>query len=220
MAAPAMLPDPETIRRTAEEVVRRPHFLLSPESDSDLLLISLYRRMVRFVISFFHWLFSFLEGLPEWLQWVVVVGLILVLFVLLGHMVYSIASLFWGGKRTNNATAKLAKIALDPETLERQSAEAAARGDCSTAVRLLFRACLLRLEKAESKKLRGGTTNREVLRRHRNTPVFEPIKLFVDIIETKWYGPGVCTEADYQACRMAHAELLLAAKGAADVHAT
>lgn len=218
MAAPAMLPDADTIRRTADEVIRRPEFLLDHELDSDGMLVSFYLRVLRAVLGAIQWLFSFLDGLPPVLWWLVVIGLTVVLIVLLTHMGYAVASLFRGGKRGGISITKLGKIQADPETLERLSAEAAARGDCSTAIRLLFKACLLRLEKAESKRLRGGTTNREVLRRHRNTPVYEPIKLFVEIIETKWYGPGVCTEADYQACLTAHAELLRSARRVIDVH--
>ena len=86
------------------------------------------------------------------------------------------------------------------------------------AVRLLFRACLLRLELAESRKYRGGTTNREVLLRHRNTAVYEPIRLFVETLEVKWYGLGECSLSDYESCRLAHAELVRSAKGAGDVH--
>ena len=218
MAAPTILSDPDTIRRTAEEVIRRPEFRLDHELDSDGLLLSLYLRLIRELLLLYLRLIKFLEGLPPVLWWLVVIGLSLILIAFLVKMVLFIAYLIRGTKRIDTATVRPGKIQADPETLERLSAEAAARGDCSTAIRMLFKACLLRLEKAESKRLRGGTTNREVLRRHRNTPVYEPIKLFVEIIETKWYGPGVCTEEDYQACLTAHAELLRSARRAIDVH--
>jgi len=91
--------------------------------------------------------------------------------------------------------------------LERQAAEAVSRGDFITAVRLLFAACLLRLELAEKRPFLAGTTNREHLRRHRDSPVFEPLRLFVEIIDTRWYGRGICGLEDFEACRAAHARI-------------
>ena len=91
--------------------------------------------------------------------------------------------------------------------LERQAAEAVSRGDYITAVRLLFAACLLWLELAEKRTVRAGTTNREHLRRHRDSPVFESLRLFVEIIETRWYGRGSCGLEEVEACRIAHAQI-------------
>lgn len=218
MAVTATLPDAETIRRTATEVIQRPDYLLEPESRVDELLLSLVRRAIDLFMWAFQWLFRLVEGLPEWLQWIIIGGLILILIAIGAHFIYTVWSLLASAKRRRGVTVTLPAVVLDPANLERQSAEAAVRGDCSLAVRLLFRACLLRLEQAESRKLRGGTTNREVLRRHRHAPVYEPMKVFVEIIETKWYGMGECSSADYETCRLAHAELLRSMKGASDVH--
>lgn len=218
MAAPTALPDPETIRRTAAEILQRREYLLDHESKSDQVWASFFLRIVEAFANLFRWMFKLVEGLPEWLQYVVVFGMVAILVAILCHMIYSIATLFWGVKKDDQLVTKLSNTVLDPEMLERQATEAAAKGDCSLAVRLLFRACLLRLEQAESRKFRGGTTNREVLRRHRNSPVYEPMKLFVEILEIKWYGLGVCSQSDYESCRQAHAELVRSAKGAGDVH--
>lgn len=218
MAVTATLPDPNTIRRTAAEVIQRPDYQLDPESKADEVLLSLIQRALELLSRAFQWLFQLLEGLPAWLQWLIVIALVTTLILICAHFVYTICSLFWGVKRLSGETITLPGVVVDPANLERQSAEAAARGDCSLAVRLLFRACLLRLETAEARKLRGGTTNREVLRRHRNAAVYQPMKVFVEIIETKWYGMGDCSPADYETCRVAHAELLRSMKGAADVH--
>lgn len=220
MAVFAALPDPDTIRRTAADVVQRSEFRLDPESNADEVLLRLLLRGMELLGWIFRWLFQLVEGLPEWLQWVIVVGLVLIVVLISAHLIYTICSLFWGVQRPRGEVLTMPRVVVDPANLERQSAEAAARGDCSLAVRLLFRAGLLRLEKAEDRKLRGGTTNREVLQRHRHAPVYEPMKVFVEIIETKWYGMGDCSLADYETCRVAHAELLRSMKGASDVHDT
>ena len=85
MAAPA-LPDPEIIRQTATEVIRRRAFSLEHESNSDQILFSLIRRFLEAWMAVFRWLFKLVEGLPEWLQWVVVIGMLAVLVAILGHM--------------------------------------------------------------------------------------------------------------------------------------
>ncbi len=213
----ATLPDPETIRRTAREVVERPDFQLGPESKVDRVIFSVLRRLLDALWDVFRWLFKLVEGLPEWMQYIVVWGMILALVAILAHLVYSVATLFLGAKRGNLTSIKLGSMVADPVVLERQAEAAAEQGDCSQGVRLLFRACLLRLEQAESRKYRGGVTNREVLRRHRNSAVYEPMKLFVETLEIKWYGMGECSPADYAACKAAHAELVRSAKGAAGV---
>jgi hypothetical protein len=80
----------------------------------------------------------------------------------------------------------------------------------------LFHACLLRLEQAEKRVFRAGTTSREHLRGHRDSPVFEPLKVFVETIETRWYGLGECGRQDYEACLAAHTQIReLAARPAA-----
>jgi hypothetical protein len=93
-----------------------------------------------------------------------------------------------------------------------------ARGDYIAAVRLLFRACLLRLESAEKRAARAGVTNREHLRQHQDSPVFEPLRVFVDIIDTKWYGRGDCGRDDYEACIAAHARIHQFAKDGLHAH--
>lgn len=218
MALPTTFPDAETIRRTAAEVVQRADYRLQPESRADEVVLSVILRGLQLLVTAFRSLFYLVEGLPEWLQWVVVVGLLLILFAICGHMAYSLYILIRSTRQRDAAALALPTVVLDPVKFERQAEEAAARGDSSLAVRLLFRACLLRMEKSESRKLRSGTTNREVLRRHRQAAVYEPLKVFVEIIETKWYGQGECSPADYQTCRVAHAELLRLTKGAGDVH--
>lgn len=208
----AALADPETIRRKAAEVLQRSDYQLDAAGPADILVYKLLLQLIRVLGYLVTWLYRMVEGLPPWLQHVVVWGLILIVVALVGHMIYSVLSLFWSAHKPRGLTSKLSTTTIDPDALESQAEAAAASGDCSLAVRLLFRACLLRLERAESQKIRGGTTNREVLRRHRNSSVYEPIKLFVEILEMKWYGQGVCSRADYEACQQAHASLIRSMK--------
>jgi len=207
MPAASPLPDPEKIRRTAEQVLRRPDYRLDPQPDSGRTLFELLQRFLRWVLTPFQWLLDALEGLPGWLRWPIALGLVAILILLVCHIGYTIVGAVRGPRQKRGLAAALPRTSRDPAALERQAAEAVSRGDFITAVRLLFASCLLRLELAEKRPCLAGTTNREHLRRHRDSPVFEPLRLFVEIIETRWYGRGICGLEDFEACRAAHARI-------------
>ena len=207
MPAASPFPDPEMIRRTAEQVLRRPDYQLDPQSDSGLTLLELLLRFLRWIFAPFQWLLDALSGLPGWLRWLIVLGLAALLVLLVFHIGYTIVGAVLGPRQKRGLAAALPRMSRDPAALEDQAAQAVSRGDFITGVRLLFAACLLRLELAEKRPVRAGTTNREYLRRHRDSPVFEPLGLFVEIIETRWYGRGTCGPEDFEACRAAHAQI-------------
>jgi hypothetical protein len=134
----------------------------------------------------------------------VIVLLVAVLVALIAHIVYSLHQ----GLRTHiglGASLSSKRRQLDPVQLERQAEEAANRQDYIGAVRLLFRAAVLRLDQRAGRQSRPGTTNREYLTRYRASGVIDALKQFVDVIDAKWYGYGECDVDDYRRCRQAHA---------------
>jgi hypothetical protein len=205
--AASPLPDPETIRQTAEQVLRRPDYLLDPQADSGLTILELVLRFLRWIFTPLQWLHDLLAGLPGWLRWPIALGLVALLILLVLHIGYTIVAAVRGPRQQRGLAAGLPRMSRDPAALERQAAEAVSRGDFITGVRLLFAACLLRLELAEKRPFLAGTTNREHLRRHRDSPVFEALRQFVETIELGWYGQGICGPADFEACRAAHARI-------------
>ncbi|MDB5334804.1 MAG: hypothetical protein JWN70_423, partial [Planctomycetaceae bacterium] len=90
MAVTATLSDPNTIRRTAAEVIQRPDYRLDMESKADELLLSLVLRALELLNRAFQWLFHLLEGLPPWLQWVIVIAMVLTAILICAHFVYTI----------------------------------------------------------------------------------------------------------------------------------
>jgi hypothetical protein len=216
MSAASTLSDPETIRRTAEEVLRRPYYQLHPKPESGATFLDLLLRAIRWILKPVEWLLEALSGLPGWLRWPIAVGLAVVLVLVVAHIIYTITKALRGPGQKLGVNALDRRLPRDPALLERQAGEAVARGDFMTAIRLLFHACLLRLERAEKRVFRAGTTNREHLRGHRDSPVFEPLKLFVETIETRWYGRGECGPEDYEACLAAHARIRQLAKDGPD----
>ena len=215
MAGVVSLPDPETIRRTAEEVVQHPDYRLEPLGEGGRTFLDLLFELLAWLLTPFRWLFDAMDGLPEWLRWLIVVGLFVLLLALVAHIIYAVVTALRGPKRSAKARALSEPRHLDPALAEREAEAAAAAGDYIGAIRLLFRACLLRLAAGEKRAFRPALTNREYLRRYRGTPVFDGMSLFVETIDCKWYGDAVCAQTDYKACRDAHGRIRGLAGGTA-----
>jgi len=86
---------------------------------------------------------------------------------------------------------------LKPEELERRADEAERRGDLDTALRLRFRAGLVRLDKAGVVRLRPGLTNFE-LRRALRSGAFDGLANDFDEVA---YGGRPATSADVTTAR-------------------
>ncbi len=201
------LPAPDVIRRTADEVVRRPEFQLTPVRDFSPIWEWLWR-LIEPIVAFFGRLWDISPALAI----VVVVVLTVVLVALVAHIMYAFARAISGGKGLAGTSA-IERRRIDPSRLEAEADEAARREDYIEAVRLLFRAALLRLEHRQNREPRPGVTNREYLRRYRDSTLFDALRQFVDVIDAKWYGHGLCDEQDYDRCRLAHS-LIRGAPGA------
>lgn len=194
----ADLPGPEEIRRKAAEVLARPEYLsATPEEESATQQLLL--RILRALHDGFVWLADSLAFLSPSVRYPVALVLVVVLFVLFVRFIYMLrraTQLPSQGARVRERQGRR-ESADELETLARQEYE---RGRVIEAVRLLLRAGLLRLEQAEKRRYRPGTTNRELLRRYRASPLFEPLKTLVDMIDLKWYGDQPAVSDDYRAC--------------------
>lgn len=92
----------------------------------------------------------------------------------------------------------------DPRDLERRAAAARARGDHELAVRLLFRAGLLRLARARVIPARDSLTTGDI-RRLLDSPQFDRLGASFDEIA---YGRRAATDADSRSARETWSELL------------
>lgn len=200
------LPDPEAIRRTAREVIEQGDYQISPPPDNS----AFWEWLLRLLKPLFE-LFEGLSEISPVLAWGLTIGLVVLLFALVGHIVYTFVQALSGPKRPS-AFGQLTSKVLDPRQFENESKEAAGRQDYIGAVRLLFLAALVRLEQREKRRPRPGMTNRDYLRRYRGSNVFEPLRLFVEVIDAKWYGHGSCDAGDYQNCCQAYAEIVAASE--------
>lgn len=210
------------IQAKAAEIVARSDYQLDPPKQNSGWLLDLFAELLSWILIPFRWIFEATEGMPEFVRWLIVIALAVALLLLAAHIVYTLAKALGGesSKRKSLTKADLAERRIDPKRLESLADEAAAKLDYITAVRLLFRAGVLRIEAKEEKKNRPGATNRELLRRYQKQPTLAAaLRLFVDTIDRKWYGDETCTDTDYAACRSAHDDVRRLTRGKLDVHA-
>jgi len=197
----ANLPDADAIRHTAQEVARRPEFQIRPVY-SGRALVDFVWRILRPIIRFF----SGLWDISPALAWAVTIGLTVLCVLLIAHIVYSFRQAIARRAQYGRAFAGESKK-LDPVELERKAEDAATREEYIAAVRLLFRAALLRISQSENREFRPGTTNGEYLRRYRQSTFVNALGQLVNVVDAKWYGFGACDAQDYRACRLAHSQI-------------
>lgn len=203
--------DPEHIRSTAREVLARPEFQLDRSSGETGGLAELILRLIFKLLRPIFRFFGALWDISPALAWLTAIVLSLVLVLLLAHIIYTLRKVL--AQRLPTYVTAQRERSKSYEQYQREATDAAARGDYITAVRLLFRASLVRLEQAEKRPVRPGTTNRELLRRYQQSGLAEHLQRFVEVIDTRWYAGSTCSESDYQNCLQAHSRLVALAGG-------
>jgi hypothetical protein len=211
------LPDPQIVRQTARDVLAQPEYQLDPSTDfSDFIadFVELIKSVFRAIQRWFDWLL----GMSPILAWGIVLALVISVCLLIGHMAWTVMAVVRGDRRALDSLAELARRKVDPAELAREADDAGARGNYILAVRLLYRACLARLEQTEERPFRPGATNREHLNRYRATPLYEWLARLVSIIDLKWYGSEPCLASDFAESRDAYERITLLARGRAHAH--
>jgi len=211
------LPDPQTVRQTAREVLARPEYRLDAAQDfSDAIaeFWAMIRRVTEAIQRWFDWLY----GMSPLLALAIVLAMIVCVCLLTGHILWTLVTVVRGDRRALDALADLSRRKVDPAELAREADDAGARGNYILGVRLLYRACLARLEQAEEKPFRPGATNREHLNRYRATPLYDWLARLVSVIDLKWYGDEPCLASDFAECRDAYERISLLARGRAHAH--
>jgi len=205
-------PSNDQLRSLAADITARPDYDLATRRAEVNWLLDLLLEVLGRLIAPLRWIYERTEGLPEFFRWLIIAALLVIIFALIAHIIYSVVQAV-RGDRGGSRPPEGATRRVGPDEWERRAAEAAAAGDYIAAVRHLFRATLVRLEQSEKKPLRPGTTNRELLRRYRTrSEVVDGLRRFVDVIDRKWYGDEVCTASDYAECAAAHDGLSRAAQ--------
>lgn len=198
------IPEAETIRRTADEVLSRPAYSLDGSGELGHSLSALLIRILLSILRAIMHVFEALHAISPILAWLLTAVLTISLMLLVVHIILTLVAALRGNRTARRALESTTRRKLDPAELARRATDAANHGDYITGVRLLFRACLALLEEVEGKPFRAGSTNREHLNRFRLTPFYELLARFVSVIDLKWYGHESCLPADFGDCREAY----------------
>jgi Domain of unknown function (DUF4129) len=116
-------------------------------------------RRLHFLTRFYDWLAPKIGGADVF--WTIVAVLVV---ALAAWVAIRLARRFGARERKQDGVLAVGAQSLDPRELERLAAEAEARGDLEIALRLRFRAGLLRLGRARALELRPALTTREARR--------------------------------------------------------
>lgn len=194
------------VRETAREVLSRPHFQSEPTSSQGEAL-EFVMDLLRSLLWPLRALFGVLDNISPVLAWLVIGLLVLLLALLVAHIGRTFLIALDRRRPRLPVDMDAAEQLRDPREIERLAADAEQQRDYSQAARLLLLATLLRLEQKQERRFRPGMTNREHLRRYRDTGIFEPLRFIVDLIDRTWYGDAVCMPEHVVQCRQSYAEI-------------
>jgi hypothetical protein len=204
VTASAEDPDAESIHKTAKEVLAQPGYDLSQNNrlEFDFSFINDFLRSVFKAIQEY---FDALAATSPVLAYAVYIGLIVLVLLFIGHIGYSV----YRGVRSAPAPA-VPNVETKVETSSEFLAEAerlATEGNYVDASRLLYKGALILLEAKRGGRLRQGLTNSEYLSTFRTATVREHLRIFVDLINWKWYRDNTFEHDDFGRCRDAFVAL-------------
>jgi hypothetical protein len=195
-------PTPEQVRRTAEEVFARPEF--APDAGRPNWLL-------RALAEFFRWLGTLYTANPL-LFWVLLIGCILLLILILGHIIYTVVRAFRGGgidaRRRQQAEAEARRGRLSA-AYRAEAGRHAARGEFTEAIRALFLSLVYRYDEKGRVSLHKAWTNREYLTLlDEDLPAREQLAVFVDALDDHWYGQRPAGAEQYERCQALYDRLV------------
>lgn len=188
----------DEIQRKTDEVFSRPEF--HPPEPSNL------RWFFDAIFGLFQWLATLSDERPTLFVILLIVSLI-VLALLLGHITWTVYRVFYVGRRAATPSV-LAEQRRQARRFREEATTAAAAGDYTAAVRLLFLSLLYAFEERGSLLLRPALTNREYLatigdRRE----LRRDLAVFVDLLDDNWYGQQATTREQYDDCEALYSTL-------------
>jgi len=188
------LPSEQQVRQVIERILARPEYQPPPETFIQRALEFVGRILLRIV----SWLLKPLEWLVDRIsratpemspsaRWLVVGVLSFLLLLLLLHIFYLLAGSFESRRRVRR-TGDVSEATQDPLSLVEQAKKIAAAGDYREAVRLLYVAALLRLDRAGLLSYDPSRTNWEYVEALRTNPIAAPFREFTRIADRAMYS--------------------------------
>jgi hypothetical protein len=181
-------PDADRVRQELARVFERREF--NPSTDDWAWLR-----------NFFEWLGTLHTEQPA-LYWVILIGCLVLLALLLGHMVWTVRRAFVFSRRvTNEAETREQRRRLS-ERFREQAEARAAEGEYTEAVRLLFLSLVHAFDESGRLLFQPALTNREYLRSFAGRPALErELAVFVELLDANWYGQHPTSPGQYEECR-------------------
>lgn len=149
-------------------------------------------RRLHFIKRFYEWSAPMVGG--EKVFWTILAVLVVSVAV---WVAVRLARRFGARERARTSPLAIGALSLDPGELEQLAAEAELRGDLEIALRLRFRAGLLRLGRARALELRPSLTTREARRTLRNQRFDRLARSFDEVV----YGRRPPSSDDLAAAR-------------------
>jgi len=160
--APPGRPSVPVLRETLQEILRTGYQLTEPP---EARLRELLARLLRAIRGFFSDVSEMgpLAGLPDWLKYLLMGVLVVALVVIVAHMVASFSGLL-SERRSRQEAPEPQFSRLDPRDVLERAEDAFRRGEHDAAMRLLYLAVLLRLDRLGLLPHDPARTNWENLR--------------------------------------------------------
>lgn len=201
VAAPALhSSEHQRARAAVEQVLAEPEFAdLNPDAGPPW--------WVEWLKPVFEAIRDFFAGLPDWLFWVVIVWMILTLVAIALHLVWVLIGTLGGGgatppERRPHAGQMLGIADLEFDSVYDRAQQLLQAGDWAAAVRYLYVATLLWLDRSGRVRFRPSKTNRDYLSELRtDPPVCEP---FVDLTRLFEHAVYRGDAVDQGACHRMH----------------
>jgi hypothetical protein len=163
--------------------------------------------IARSVLRFFEWLASLQSTAPV-LFWILLIGCIVVLVLLCGHIVWTVRRVFFTSEQTLDTASAGAWQRRLWLGYRNEAAASAARGDFTEAVRNLFLALVHHLDESGRVLFRRALTNREYLGLFADRPrLRSDLELFVDVLDEHWYGQRAAERSQYERCLTVYEQL-------------
>lgn len=195
---------PERIQDAVREVLADPAYHRFADS---ALAQQLANRAAGLLWRLGEWLDELARSAPA-VYWLLMSGLIVALILLVAALARSVRRAYLAGGENAPAHRNDGGVPAEP-LLRANAAAAAAAGDFTEALRLLFRLVLHRFGLRHPGRLPRGWTNREFLRLYQDRPdQLVVLAAVVEALDEKWYGRRPCSAEEYHHLAAACEELL------------
>lgn len=203
LAAAPPQPSEDEVRSSLHEILSRPEF--SP-STRPAWAEWLLERLAEFA----SWLASLRTTAPV-LFWLLLVGCLLLLVLILGHIFWTVRRvLYRQGRLAREETAEELRRRMS-QVCEEEARQRAAAADFTEAIRYLFLALVYRFDEKGRVSFQQACTNREYLGLFADRPrIQDRLRVFVDTLDDYWYGQRSTDRGQYENCLGLYQELIRA----------